>query len=112
MLKRERGNGLPWPVRLTNATETAQAIAYLHSAINPPIYHRDVKSSNILLDYSFNTKVADFGLSRLGIMESSHISTAPQGTPGYLDPEYHQNFHLSDKFESPLVKNDDDDDQF
>ncbi|MFS7972546.1 putative protein kinase RLK-Pelle-WAK-LRK10L-1 family [Helianthus anomalus] len=96
-LQRERGNGLPWPVRLTIATETAQAIAYLHSNLDPPIYHRDVKSSNILLDYSYTTKVADFGLSRLGIMESSHISTAPQGTPGYLDPEYHQNFHLSDK---------------
>ncbi|XP_076931423.1 wall-associated receptor kinase-like 14 [Bidens hawaiensis] len=96
-LQRERGNGLPWPVRLTIATETAQAIAYLHSNLDPPIYHRDVKSSNILLDYSFKTKVADFGLSRLGIMESSHISTAPQGTPGYLDPEYHQNFHLSDR---------------
>ncbi|XP_071710272.1 wall-associated receptor kinase-like 14 [Rutidosis leptorrhynchoides] len=96
-LRKERGNGLPWPVRLTIASETAQAIAYLHSNLDPPIYHRDVKSSNILLDYSFKTKVADFGLSRLGIMESSHISTAPQGTPGYLDPEYHQNFHLSDK---------------
>lgn len=97
-LQRERGNGLPWPVRLTIATETAQAIAYLHSAMNPPIYHRDVKSSNILLDYNYKTKVADFGLSRLGIIESiSHISTAPQGTPGYLDPQYHQNFHLSDK---------------
>ncbi|KAL8250648.1 hypothetical protein R6Q59_034341 [Mikania micrantha] len=96
-LQKERGNGLPWPVRLTIARETAQAITYLHSNLDPPIYHRDVKSSNILLDYSFKTKVADFGLSRLGILESSHISTAPQGTPGYLDPEYHQNFHLSDK---------------
>ncbi|KAJ9560005.1 hypothetical protein OSB04_005165 [Centaurea solstitialis] len=90
-------NGLPWPVRLTIVIETAQAISYLHSAMNPPIYHRDIKSSNILLDYNFKTKVADFGLSRLGIIESSHISTAPQGTPGYLDPQYHQNFHLSDK---------------
>lgn len=96
-LQKERGNGLPWPVRLTIACETAKAIAYLHSNLDPPIYHRDVKSSNILLDYSYKAKVADFGLSRLGIVESSHISTAPQGTPGYLDPEYHQNFHLSDK---------------
>lgn len=93
----ERGQGLPWPVRLSIATETAQAITHLHSA-DPPIYHRDVKSSNILLDYDFKSKVADFGLSRLGRPDNvSHISTAPQGTPGYLDPQYHQNFHLSDK---------------
>ncbi|XP_061370682.1 wall-associated receptor kinase-like 14 [Gastrolobium bilobum] len=96
-LQRERGNGLPWQVRLTIAFETAQAIAHLHSAINPPIYHRDIKSSNILLDYNFGSKVADFGLSRLGMTEISHISTAPQGTPGYVDPQYHQDFHLSDK---------------
>nr|XP_016503985.1 PREDICTED: wall-associated receptor kinase-like 14 [Nicotiana tabacum] len=96
-LQREKGNALPWPVRLTIAAETAQAIAYLHNAMHPPIYHRDVKSSNILLDYNYKSKVADFGLSRLGIIESSHISTAPQGTPGYLDPQYHQNFQLSDK---------------
>ncbi|XP_022768847.1 wall-associated receptor kinase-like 14 isoform X2 [Durio zibethinus] len=96
-LQRERGDGLAWPVRLTIAVETAQAIAHLHSAIDPPIYHRDIKSSNILLDYNFRSKVADFGLSRLGRTEISHISTAPQGTPGYLDPQYQQNFHLSDK---------------
>ncbi|CAI0553990.1 unnamed protein product [Linum tenue] len=96
-LQRERGKGLPWPIRLAVATETANAIAYLHSAVNPPIYHRDIKSSNILLDYNFKSKVADFGLSRLGLTENSHVSTAPQGTPGYLDPQYHQYFHLSDK---------------
>lgn len=96
-LQRERGGGLPWTIRLTIAAETARAIAYLHSVMNPPIYHRDIKSSNILLDFNFKSKVADFGLSRLGMTESSHISTAPQGTPGYLDPQYHQYFHLSDK---------------
>nr|XP_029117228.1 wall-associated receptor kinase-like 14 isoform X2 [Elaeis guineensis] len=96
-LQRERGPALPWTVRLAIAAETAQAIAYLHSAIHPPIFHRDIKSSNILLDFHYKSKVADFGLSRMGMTESSHISTAPQGTPGYLDPQYHQNFHLSDK---------------
>ncbi|KAL8151934.1 hypothetical protein V2J09_021742 [Rumex salicifolius] len=96
-LQRETGKVLPWTIRVAIAAETAQAIAYLHSAMNPPIYHRDIKSSNILLDYNYNSKVADFGLSRLGMAESSHISTAPQGTPGYVDPEYHQNYHLSDK---------------
>ncbi|GLU13651.1 hypothetical protein SLE2022_302750 [Rubroshorea leprosula] len=97
-LQRERGRVLPWTIRLTIAAETAKAIAYLHSVMNPPIYHRDIKSSNILLDFDFKSKVADFGLSRLGNgMTDSHISTAPQGTPGYLDPQYHQYFHLSDK---------------
>uniref|UniRef100_A0A0C9RH15 TSA: Wollemia nobilis Ref_Wollemi_Transcript_25023_2623 transcribed RNA sequence n=1 Tax=Wollemia nobilis TaxID=56998 RepID=A0A0C9RH15_9CONI len=96
-LQHERGDGLSWTHRLTLATETARALAYLHSSINPPVYHRDVKSSNILLDYNFNCKVGDFGLSRVILTESSHVSTVPQGTPGYVDPQYHQNFHLSDK---------------
>ncbi|MCO5590437.1 hypothetical protein L7F22_044407 [Adiantum nelumboides] len=95
-LLRVRGTHLPWSCRVKIATETAQALTYLHS-LDPPIYHRDVKSSNILLDFNFTSKVADFGLSRLILTENSHISTVPQGTPGYLDPQYQQSFHLSEK---------------
>lgn len=96
-LQKERGEGLSWLSRISIATDASEALAYLHSTLNPPIYHRDVKSCNILLDMDFNCKVADFGLSRLVLSDGSHISTVPQGTPGYLDPEYHQNFHLTDK---------------
>ncbi|XP_062204422.1 wall-associated receptor kinase-like 14 isoform X2 [Phragmites australis] len=94
-----RGSRLPWRARLGVAAETAASIAYLHG-MQPPIFHRDVKSSNILLDGELRPKLADFGLSRsVDRLEASrsHVSTAPQGTPGYVDPEYHQNFHLSDK---------------
>ncbi|CAD6267176.1 unnamed protein product [Miscanthus lutarioriparius] len=94
-----RTSRLTWRARLGVAAETAAAIAYLHG-MRPPIFHRDVKSSNILLDGALRPKLADFGLSRaVDRLEAarSHVSTAPQGTPGYVDPEYHQNFHLSDK---------------
>lgn len=95
----EQGKGpLDWRTRCTIAADGAQALAHLHTNLQQPIYHRDVKSPNILLDLDFNCKVADFGLSRLAPFDfGTHISTAPQGTPGYVDPEYHQNFHLSDK---------------
>ncbi|GAB2214613.1 hypothetical protein Droror1_Dr00018968 [Drosera rotundifolia] len=85
---------LPWLSRLSIAVETASALSYLHAS---GIIHRDVKSYNILLDNNFSVKVADFGLSRLLPSNLTHISTAPQGTPGYLDPEYHHCYHLTEK---------------
>ncbi|KFK44520.1 hypothetical protein AALP_AA1G267300 [Arabis alpina] len=85
---------LTWPMRMSIAIETASALAYLHAS---DIIHRDVKTTNILLDGNFGVKVADFGLSRLCPSDVTHVSTAPQGTPGYVDPEYHRCYHLTDK---------------
>ncbi|KDP29220.1 hypothetical protein JCGZ_16609 [Jatropha curcas] len=88
---------LDWRTRLRIALQTAEALAYLHSGAYSPIYHRDVKSTNILLDDDNNAKVADFGLSRLAQPGLSHASACAQGTLGYLDPEYYCNYQLTDK---------------
>ncbi|XP_024973863.1 wall-associated receptor kinase-like 20 [Cynara cardunculus var. scolymus] len=88
---------LTWSQRLTIAHDTAEGLAYLHFSASPPIYHRDVKASNILLDDKMKAKVADFGLSRLAHSDVTHVTTCAQGTLGYLDPDYYWNYQLTDK---------------
>ncbi|KAH6775456.1 Protein kinase superfamily protein [Perilla frutescens var. hirtella] len=88
---------LTWEARMKVLLGTARALSYLHEAIEPKVVHRDIKSSNILIDHDFNAKVSDFGLAKLLDSGESHIATRVMGTFGYVAPEYANTGLLNEK---------------
>ncbi|XP_074294393.1 leucine-rich repeat receptor protein kinase HPCA1-like [Silene latifolia] len=97
-LSGKNGIQLDWIRRLMITLGAARGLHYLHELADPPIIHRDIKSTNILLDERLNAKVADFGLSKLfGDTEKGHMTTQVKGTMGYLDPEYFMTNQVTEK---------------
>ncbi|KAJ1420261.1 Serine-threonine/tyrosine-protein kinase, catalytic domain [Sesbania bispinosa] len=96
--KYSRAKLFTWEDRLRIAIDAAQGLEYLHNGCKSPIIHKDVKTTNILLNENFQAKLADFGLSKTFPTDGgTHLSTVVAGTPGYLDPEYKISSRLTEK---------------
>ncbi|KAJ4848685.1 hypothetical protein Tsubulata_006885 [Turnera subulata] len=89
------GSGLSWNLRMKISVDVARGLEYLHEHCNPPVVHRDLKSSSVLLDSNFNAKLSDFGLAVNSGIQNKNIKLA--GTSGYVAPEYLLEGKLTDK---------------
>ncbi|KMT12591.1 hypothetical protein BVRB_5g098310 [Beta vulgaris subsp. vulgaris] len=88
---------LSWPQRKNIILDVAKGLAYLHHGVKPAIYHRDIKTTNILLDSEMRARVADFGMAKQNVEGQSHLTTRVAGTYGYLAPEYALYGQLTEK---------------
>ncbi|XP_045819194.1 systemin receptor SR160-like [Trifolium pratense] len=95
---KKAGIKMNWSVRRKIAIGAARGLAFLHHSCIPHIIHRDMKSSNVLLDENLEARVSDFGMARLMSAMDTHLSVSTlAGTPGYVPPEYYQSFRCSTK---------------
>uniref|UniRef100_A0A5B7AE34 non-specific serine/threonine protein kinase n=1 Tax=Davidia involucrata TaxID=16924 RepID=A0A5B7AE34_DAVIN len=96
--RKKIGIKLKWAVRRKIAIGSARGLAFLHHNCIPHIIHRDMKSSNVLVDENLEARVSDFGMARLMSAMDTHLSVSTlAGTPGYVPPEYYQSFRCTTK---------------